>query len=164
MSDSEELGALAPYGVREGASYWYLWPIDGTSQTSSDSIPREWQVSGQVYRASDESGAKRLFALGKRAGGLTRSNLGAGTKSLDLPRYGDEQFARVLKDDGLRFEDKQFVSLDSRVLVRKGTVVWEIIVKPTLPFEPTEAQLAEAQLIAVLETYAAKQNARVGGR
>jgi hypothetical protein len=45
------------------------------------------------------------------------------------------------------------------VFVRKGTVVWQMLVSPSLTFKPTEAQM-----IAVLETYAAKQKARVGAR
>ena len=45
------------------------------------------------------------------------------------------------------------------VFVRKGTVVWQVLVSPSLTFKPTEAQMVE-----VLETYAAKQKARVGAR
>ena len=146
MNDADSLAALAPYGVREGVDYWYSWPIDGVSKPSSDSLPKGWQLSGELFRASDENGAKRLFALGKKAGGLSSSYLGDGTRILDLPRYGDEQFARVSRR----------ASLESLVLVRKGTVVWEIAVKPMLAFEPTEAQL-----VAVLQTYAAKQKARI---
>jgi len=149
MNDSDSIASLGPFGVREAAHYFYSWPIDGASKTSSDSLPKGWRVSGEVYRASDESGAKRLFALGKSAGGLSSSYLGSGTKSLDVPPYGDEQFARVSSRS----------SLEMLVLVRKGTIVWEILVKPMLAFEPSEAQMVE-----VLKTYAAKQKARVGAR
>lgn len=149
ISDAESLEALAPYNVSEGVDYWYEWPIDGTGKPSDDSLPQGWLLSGQLLRAADESGAKRLFELGKGAGGLNSSFLGEGTRILDLPRYGDEQFARVTRR----------ASMEALVLVRKGTLVWEIVVTPMLAFKPTEAQL-----IAELQRYAAKQQARLSER
>jgi len=161
VADPEMLEAFAASGVRavQGAHYGYTWPIDGTTKTSGDSIPKAWTVTGEVYRAPDESGAKRLFALSKRP--LDKDRLGIGfasygsfgrtIKNLDLPPYGDEQFARGSTDP----TDELAVM----VFVRKGTVVWQVLVSPSLTFKPTEAQMVE-----VLETYAAKQKARVGTR
>ena len=159
--DTDTVEAFAASGVHgvQGAYYGYAWPINGTSKTSGDSIPNGWNVSGEVYQAPDESGAKRLFALGKRP--LDKSRLGVGfesygsfgreIKNLDLPPYGDEQFARGSTDPT---DD-----LAVMVFVRKGTIVWQMLVSPSLTFEPTEAQM-----VAVLETYAAKQKARVDAR
>lgn len=149
ISDAEEFEALAPYGVSEGVDYWYEWPIDGAGESSDESLPHGWQLSGQVLLAADERDARRLFELGKRAGGLNSSHLGEGTRILDLPRYGDEQFARLTRR----------ASPEALVLVRKGALVWEIIVQPTLAFKPTEAQQ-----VAELETYAVKQQARINER
>jgi hypothetical protein len=159
--DIETVEAFAASGVRgvQGAYYGYAWPINGTSKTSGDSIPNGWNVTGEVYQAPDESGAKRLFALGKRP--LDKSRLGVGfesygsfgreIKNLDLPSYGDEQFARGSTDPT---DD-----LAVMVFVRKGTIVWQMLVSPSLTFKPTEAQM-----VAVLETYAPKQKARVDTR
>jgi hypothetical protein len=149
IDDADSLTAMGPFGVREGVDYWYQWPIDGASQVSGDELPKGWQLSGQLLDVADESGAKRLFELGKRAGGLNSSYMGEGTRILDLPQYGDEQFARVSERGRLQ----------SLVLVRKGALVWEIVVEPMLGFQPTEEQI-----VAVLETYAAKQEARIAGR
>ena len=112
-----------------------------------------------MYQAPDESGAKRLFEFGKRP--LDKSRLGVGFASygsfghkitnLDLPPYGDEQIARGSIDPA--------DELAVMVFVRKGTVLWQMLVSPSLTFDPTEAQM-----VAVLETYAAKQKARVDAR
>jgi hypothetical protein len=161
LLDTDTVESFAAYGVRgvQGAYYGYHWPINGTSKTSSDSIPKGWNVTGEVYQAPDESGAKRLFEFGKRP--LDKSRLGVGFASygsfgheienLDLPPYGDEQFARGSIDP----TDELAVM----VFVRRGQVVWQMLVSPSLTFEPTEAQM-----VAVLETYAAKQKARVDAR
>lgn len=161
LLEMESVEAFAAYGVRgvQGAYYGYNWSINGTSKTSSDSIPRGWAVAGEVYQAPDESGAKRLFAVGKRPlderrlgiGFESYGSFGSEIKNLDLPAYGDEQFARGSIDPTER--------LAVMVFVRKGTVVWQMLVSPSLTFKPTEAQM-----VAVLETYAAKQKARVGAR
>jgi hypothetical protein len=143
----------------QGAYYGYDWPINGTSKTSSDSIPRGWDVTGEVYQAPDESGAKRLFAGGKRplderrpgVGFFSYGSFGSEIKNLDLPPYGDEQFARGSIDP----TDELAVM----VFVRRGQVVWQMLVSPSLTFKPNEAQM-----VAVLETYAAKQKARVDAR
>ena len=161
VADPEMLAAFAASGVQDvqGAHYGYSWPINGTTKTSGDSIPNAWNITGEVYRAPDESGAKRLFALSKRPldedrlgiGFASYGSFGSEIKSLDLPPYGDEQFARGSTDP----TDELAVM----VFVRKGTVVWQMLVSPSLTFEPTEGQM-----VAVLETYAAKQKARVGAR
>ena len=44
------------------------------------------------------------------------------------------------------------------VFVRKGAVVWQLRVATI----PLQFQATEAQMVAVLETYAAKQKSRVG--
>ena len=140
---------LAPLGVREvqAAQYLYQWPVDGTNW--SDSIPRLWQLEGQVYRAPDQSVAKRLFAMGKATGGGLRSDShfrGEKVRDLNLPAYGDEQFVRVSALYG------RVVGL---LFVRKGTVVWEMLVDSTVTFTP-----AEAQVVELLQKYGAIQKAR----
>lgn len=144
---------LAPFGVREvqAAQYLYEWPVDATSKTSSDSIPRLWQLQGKVYRAPDQSGANRLFAMGKASGGGLLSDRhfrGRNVRDVSLPSYGDEQFVRVATDS-----DGSVVGL---LFVRRGTVVWEMLIQSTPTVNPTEAQVVE-----VLQKYGAMQKARV---
>jgi hypothetical protein len=106
-----------------------------------------------VFRAPDVSGAKRFFALGVAAkiGAFSYESFPDDEmKNLNLPAYGDEQFARVGTHPA--------TGMGVMVFVRKGGVVWQLRVATI----PLQFQATEAQMVAVLETYAAKQKSRVG--
>ena len=142
--------ALAAVGAREAAHYVYMWPA-GTLKTPIGTIDKEWVVEGNVFRAADESGAKRLFAVGKAAniGHFSYESVPGEPKDLNLPAYGAEQIARVTTHPG--------TGMVVMVFVRTGTVVWQMRVATSpLQFQPTQAEM-----VAVLEMYAAKQKARV---
>src|SRR5688572_26042738 len=62
-----DVGALRPFGAREQVNYYYSWPAGGTLQTPIGPVEKKWVIAGDVFRAADENGAKRLFALGKAA-------------------------------------------------------------------------------------------------
>jgi hypothetical protein len=67
-----------------------------------------------------------------------------------MPPYGDEQFGRV--------SNYSSTGLGVLVVVRKGAVIWEIRVATI----PIQFQVPQAEMVKVLDTYAAKQKARVG--
>ena len=143
---------LRRFGAMEAAHYIYTWPAGETLKTPIGPIDKEWVLEGEVFRAPDESGAKRLFALGKAAGTghFSYEDFPGEPKNLNLPAYGDEQIGRVATHPG--------TGLGVMVFVRKGTVVWQMRVATS----PLQFQATEAQMLAVLEIYAAKQKARVG--
>ena len=141
---------LRPFGAHEAAHYYYSWSV-GTLNTPIGLVHKEWVLEGDVFRAADESAAKRLFALGKAAkiGFFSADNFPGELKNLNLPAYGDEQIGGV--------STHQATGLGVMVFVRKGTVVWQLRVAAIpLQFQPTEAEM-----VAVLQMYAAKQKARV---
>jgi hypothetical protein len=144
--------ALSPLGVRglQGADYAYSVPAGGTVDAPIGAVAKTWRLEGEVFRAPSRSAAKRLFALGKAAGTGFFSDFPVRTQNLALPRYGDEQVGRVSTGsrDGIHV----------MVLVRAGSVVWELMVVPT----PRQFEATKAQVVAVLQTYAAKQRGRVG--
>jgi hypothetical protein len=143
--------ALGAVGAREAVHYVYMWPV-GTLKTPIGTIDKEWVVEGNVFRAADENGAKRLFAVGRAAniGHFSYESVPGEPKNLNLPAYGVEQIARVTTHPG--------TGMVVMVFVRTGTVVWQMRVAASpLQFQPTEAEM-----VAVLEMYAAKQKARVG--
>lgn len=148
LMDAED---VAPYRVPgvQGVQYLYAWPPDGATKTNS--VPMQWELLGNVYRAADQSGAKRLFAMGKASGGGLSSDahFRRNAKDVTLPAYGDEQFARVSTDE--------IGSVHGLLFVRQGTIAWEMLVRGTLTFKPTEPQVVE-----VLRKYGATQ-ARVAG-
>jgi hypothetical protein len=147
--------ALSPFGIPglQGAGYAYTWAAGGAVETAIGPIEKEWHLEGSVYRAPDAAGAKRLFALGKAAQTGFFSDFPTEPRflaRLALPRYGEEQTALVSTDP--RF------GVQAMVFVRKGSVVWELRVGPIpLQFKP-----AKERVVAVLRTYAAKQERRVG--
>ena len=144
-------GALGPFGAREAAHYDYVWAAGGTLKTPIGLVPKQWMLAGDVFRAADESGAKRLFALGKAAkiGHFTYEEFPGEPKNLNLPAYGDEQISLVTTHPA--------TGLEMMVFVRTRTIVWQIRVAAIpLAFQPTQAEMR-----AVLEMYAAKQKARV---
>ena len=147
-------GSLGPFGVRglEAAHYIYTWPAGETIKSPIGSIDKEWVVEGEVFRAPDESGAKRLFALGKaaRIGHFSYESFPGEPRNLNLPAYGDEQIACTATHPS--------TGPGVMVFVRKGTVVWQMRVATS----PLQFQATEAQMIAVLEKYAARQKALVG--
>jgi len=146
---------LRPFGVRglQSAEYQYAWPTGGTITTPIGPIDKQWFIEGEVFRAPDEGGAKRFFALGVAAktGAFSYDSFpGDKLKNLDLPTYGDEQFARVGTHPA--------TGLGVMVFVRKGAVVWQLRVAVI----PLQFQATEAQMVEVLKTYAVKQKSRVG--
>jgi hypothetical protein len=143
--------SVDPYGVRglEGAQFMYALFAAGANKSKDQPL---WNLMGDVYRAPDENGSKRLFAMGKKTGIGFESKgtaFGGQIKSVALPAYGDEQFACTA--------NHSTYGEAAMVFVRKGTVVWTLQVEPGLGSHPTEAQMVE-----VLKTYAPKQQARVG--
>jgi hypothetical protein len=144
-------GALAPFGAREHVNYSYSWPAGGTLQTPIGAIEKKWVIAGDVYRGADENGAKRLFALGKAAkiGHFSYDDFPGEPKSLTLPVYGDEQISLVTTHPA--------TGPVMMVFARTRGVVWQVRVAAIpLQFQPTAAEMR-----AILETYAAKQKARV---
>lgn len=147
----QKTDALGAIGAREVAHYVYTWPV-GTLKTPIGTIDKEWVVEGHVFRAADENGAKRLFAVGKAAniGHFSYESVPGDPKNLNLSAYGVEQIARVTAHPG--------TGMVVMVFVRAGAVVWQMRVATSpLQFQPTQAEM-----VAVLEMYAAKQKARVG--
>ena len=145
---------LQPFLIRglEAAEYKYKWPAGGTVNIPGlGALDKEWLLEGNVYRAPDENAAKRFFALGKAAqhGTFSYDDF-PDAKNLDVPVYGDEQFGRVSTHPA--------TGLGVMVSARKGTVVWEIRVATI----PIQFQVAQAEMVKVLNTYAAKQKARAG--
>jgi hypothetical protein len=150
--ESSDVGALRPFGAREHVGYRYSWPAGGTLNTPIGPVEKQWVIAGDVYRSADESGAKRLFALGKAAktGHFSYDDFPSETaKPLTMPAYGDEQIALVTTHPG--------IGTSMMVFVRTRTVGWQVRVAAIpLQFQPTAAEMR-----AILETYAAKQKARV---
>jgi hypothetical protein len=144
---------LKPFLIRglEAAHYVYQWTV-GTLNTPIGSVDKQWVLEGNVYRAPDENSAKRFFALGKAAqiGTFSYDSFPGKPQNLDMPPYGDEQFGRV--------SNYSSTGLGVLVVVRKGAVIWEIRVATI----PIQFQVAQAEMVKVLDTYAAKQKARVG--
>jgi hypothetical protein len=144
--------ALAPLGVRglQGADYAYTLPAGGSLSTPIGRVDKEWHLTGDVYRAPNQAGAKRLFALGKAAGsGFFADFAGQPNDLGGLPSYGDEQIGRISTDsDGVHV----------MVFVRKGAIVWEMRVEPI----PRQFRATKTQVTAVLKAYAPKQKARAG--
>lgn len=144
---------LKPFLTRglEAAHYVFQWKV-GTLNTPIGSVDKQWVLEGNVYRAPDETSAKRFFALGKAAqiGTFSYDSFPGKLQNLDMPAYGDEQVARVSNDPA--------TGLGVMVFVRKGTVVWETRVATI----PIQFQVPQTEMVKVLDAYAAKQKARVG--
>ena len=148
-----DAGALRAFGAREHVNYHYSWPAGGMLQTPIGPIEKKWVIAGDVYRSADENGAKRLFALGKvaKTGHFSYDDFPGEPKSLTVPAYGDEQIALVTTHP--------VTGLGMMVFARTRGIVWQVRVAAIpLQFQPTQAEMR-----AILETYAAKQKARVAG-
>ena len=145
---------LRPFLIRglEASHYIYQWTV-GTLNTPIGSVDKQWVLEGNVYRAPDENSARRFFALGKAAqiGTFSYDNFPGKPQNLDMPAYGDEQFGRVSNNPA--------TGLGVMVSVRKGTVVWEMRVATI----PLQFQVPQAEMVKALDSYAAKQKARIGG-
>ena len=146
---------LAPFGVRglQAARYKYIWPAGGTLSTPIGTIDKEWLIEGEVFRAPNDPDAKRLYALGVAAqiGHFSYDDFPGEPKTVALPAYGDEQIGRVATDPA--------TGLGVMVFVRKGKVVWQLRVATI----PLRFQVTREQLVAVLNTYALKQETRIDG-
>jgi hypothetical protein len=88
-----------------------------------------------------------------------------GERALSLPRYGDEQtanWADYKNSDGAE-------RARAALVVRQGGVVWTLVVEDCGVLSPfgcffgPTPKITQAQAIAELKRYAAKQKARVGG-
>ena len=145
---------LLPFAIPglQAAQYSYIWPAGGTLTTPIGVVPKEWLIGGEVFRAPDERGAKRLYALGVAAqiGHFSYDDFPGQPNPLDLPAYGDEQIGRVATHTA--------TGLAVMVFVRKGRVVWQLRVATI----PLQYQVTRAQLVEVLNTYALKQQSRIG--
>ena len=67
------------------------------SITPVGTIDKQWLLYGEVFRAPDQSGARRLFALGKAAGTGCFSDFFFKTQNLVFPRFGDEEIAAAVR-------------------------------------------------------------------
>jgi hypothetical protein len=146
--------ALAPLGVSglKGATYLWSWAAGGTTETSAGPFDNEWVMNGDVFVAPNETGARTLYKLGKRAGIGFFSDTGSPREYLKsgIPRLGDEQFAFVWKQAPVGYHGVVFV--------RKRAVVWEISIAPA----PTKFHPTRARVLQVLKQFALKQRGRVG--
>jgi hypothetical protein len=79
-----------------------------------------------------------------------KSEMGLGVPKLKLPPYGDEQVADFSPLGG------------SRLLVRKGSVVWALELQTFLTRGGRTHELTKAEAIAEYKRYAPKQQRRVG--
>lgn len=143
--------ALAPLGRGlEGASWAAVVPAGGFLETPIGRVPKSWSLEGDVFVAPSTASAQRLFALGRAAGiGFAADDLGAVAR-MTLPPYGDEQLAFWTSRTAGR-------EMTASVFVRKGSVVWQVVVAGV----PLQWRVARAQLVQQLKTYAARQKVRV---
>ena len=145
---------LRVFGVAglKGASSGYSLPAGGSVKTPLGPFAKEWRLDGDVFVSPDRDGAQKLFLLGKRAGVGLFSDVPESrfVKTVKLPAYGDEQLAYVTTNKAR--------GMQAVVFVRRGRVVWELMVAAS----PLQWHASRAQLLATLKTYARKQKARVG--
>jgi hypothetical protein len=107
------------------------------------------QVSGVVITVADAAAARTAFAIVRKARlKLVRNS--SDWRPLALPRYGNEQTARLNVPGG---EGIGIVEL----IVRKNRVVWMLHVTLERRQKPPVAEI-----VAGARTYAAKQQRRVG--
>jgi hypothetical protein len=85
-------------------------------------------------------------------------------KSLNLPRYGEEQTANWADHKGAGGAERARAAL----VVRKGNVVWTLVVEDCGDLAPfgcffgPSPKITQAQAVAELRKYAEKQKAQVG--
>ena len=107
------------------------------------------QVSGVVITVADAAAARRAFTIVKEA----RSTFVKDSNSwrpLLLPRYGDDQTARLNPPEGHGIGNVELI-------VRKNRVVWMLY----LSFE-RRPKPPVTEIVAEARTYAVKQQRRVG--
>jgi hypothetical protein len=140
-------GRLA-YGIKglTGANTWVSVPAGGSVKTSIGDFPKTWRVEADVLVSPSASGAQRIY--GPESGGGGR--LGAPVNSkVKLPSYGDEQVA---------FGWATPHGTQATLLVRKRNVVWHLRIASA----PAQwLNIPNAQVLAQLKSYAAKQARRV---
>ena len=115
---------------------------------------REEEVTSSVAVARNSGNAARVYKI--TVGGNTGFK---GDTVFHLPAYGDEQYA-----------DFNPTRARGELIVRKGTVVWDLTVENCGPLAPagclggaTPPKMTKAQALAELKRYARKQKARIGG-
>jgi len=127
----------------KGADYSYTWPVSGSTE-------KDWHLTGDVFVALNAPAAKKLFADGKAAQHGFFADFGTEkAKPLTGLHYGDEQLGWVGPDAG---------GPQAMVFVRRGAVVWEL----RIGHSPPAWKVTKAQVLTMLNTYAAKQKKRVG--
>lgn len=135
----------------KAANLTFSWPAGGTVNTSLGPADKEWLLVGDVFVAPNEAGARKLFELGKRAGGFFSDVAGLPQYvTSGLPRYGDEQLAYTWT--------QRATGLHAVLVVRKKAVVWQLMVGPV----PRQWRVTKTQVLHELQTYALKEKARVG--
>ena len=147
---------------RKGRITGTHWPISGTSKTLERlDTPGNGMSTGEVYQAPDESGAKRLFELGKRP--LDKSRLGVGFASYGSfgRRKSKESRPAVVRRRAVRPRGQSTRQTEPG---RDGVRPQRQRSSGRCSSRPLRSQFkpTEAQMVAVLETYAAKQKSRVG--
>lgn len=150
----EKQADVAILGVKgtAAADYAYTWPAGGTVNLSGlGRTAKEWHVAGTVFVTPSAAAARTLYGYGKQAQhGFFADFATDGSAKLSLPSLGDEQLGLLGKDAG---------GLQAMVFVRKGRVVWQLRVGHS----PPKWTVTKAQVLSQLNTYAAKQRARVAG-
>jgi hypothetical protein len=138
-------------GLR-GANYSGTFAAGGgTVATPLGDLDKEWYIEGDVIVAPSRSAARSVFQLGKRAQIGFFSDFPGTPRYVRLPAYGDQQMAFVSRQSAAG-------GVSGAVFVRKGRVVWQVRVAPI----PRQYRPTQAQVLAQLRTYAAKQKRRVG--
>jgi hypothetical protein len=153
-SNRSPASGLRVFGVTglKGASSGYSFPAGGSVKTPIGPLTKEWRLDADVFVSPDQAGARKLFQLGKRAGVGLFSDVPEARYivTVKLPSYGDEQLAYVTTNKAR--------GIQGVVFVRKGTVVWELMIAPS----PLQWHAARAQVLTTLKAYARKQKAHVG--
>ncbi len=159
-----------PARTRAGSAYGVKGPLasiyTATFQINPGDLRREEDVEIEVWVAKDAAGAKRIYeqtlatytGKGPQIGPFAKAF--KGEVVLQLPRYGDEQFADYLPNPQRPH---------GQLIVHKNQVVWYLTVENCTPLAAscygtsrTEPPIGRARAIAELRKYAPKLKARVG--
>ena len=146
-----------PAGRVYGASFSFK--VGGREEQVTDQV---WYVPNNAKPPVPGLAAGPHATYGSEAGQISGFR---GERPLRLPRYGDEQtanWADYRNSDGAE-------RARAALVVRKGNVVWTLVVENCgvlstfgCAFGPTPPRISEAQAVAELRKYAARQKARVG--
>lgn len=151
------------YGINGALASTYT----ATFQIHPGDMTREEDVEIQVWLAKDAAGAKNIYeqtlatytGKGPQIGPF--KDAFRGESVLQLPAYGDEQYADYLPKP---------TRPHGQLIVRKGNVVWYLTVENCTPLAAscygtsrTEAPIGKAKATVELKLYGAKQKVRVGG-